>query len=98
MRVPVATIRVTVPFPVPDAGESVSQAALSMAVQLSVLPPALLMLKVCAVGLPLPCWAVKDRLVGLAPLLARRFTYFGIPFRRQLQHFGEGRVNVAGAR
>ena len=68
MRVPVATIRVTVPFPVPDAGESVSQAALSMAVQLSVLPPALLMLKVCAVGLPLPCWAVKDRLVGLAPI------------------------------
>jgi hypothetical protein len=64
----VATVRVTIPVPVPDAGESVSQAALSMAVQLSVLPPALLMLKVCAVGLPLPCWAVKDRLVGLAPI------------------------------
>jgi hypothetical protein len=66
--VPVATVRVTAPFPVPDAGESVSQAALLMAVQLSVPPPVLLMLKVCAVGLPPPCWAVKARLVGLAPI------------------------------
>jgi hypothetical protein len=63
--VPVATVRVTVPFPVPDAGESVNHAALSLAVQLSVPPPALLILKVCAVGLLPPCWAVKDRLVGL---------------------------------
>jgi hypothetical protein len=39
-----------------------------MAVQLSVPPPALLILKVCAVGSPPPCWAVKDRLVGLAPI------------------------------
>jgi len=66
--VPVATVRVTAPFPVPDAGESVNHAALLLAVQLSVPPPALLMLKVCAVGLPPPCWTVKDRLVGLAPI------------------------------
>jgi hypothetical protein len=66
--VPVATVRVTAPFPVPDAGEIVSQAALLMAVQLSVPPPVLLILKVCAVGLPPPCWAVKARLVGLAPI------------------------------
>jgi len=26
------------------------------------------MVKVRAVGLPLPCWAVKDRLVGLVPI------------------------------
>jgi hypothetical protein len=65
---PVATVRITVPFPVPDAGESVNHAALSLAVQLSVPPPALLILKVCAVGLLPPCWAVKDRLVGLAPI------------------------------
>lgn len=62
------TVSATAPFPVPDAGESVNHEALSMVVQLSVPPPALLIFKVCAVGLPLPCWAVKDRLVGLAPI------------------------------
>ncbi len=33
------TLAVTEPLPVPDAGESVSQAALSLAVQLIVLEP-----------------------------------------------------------
>lgn len=65
---PVATLAVTAPLPVPEAGLSDNQAALSLADQLRVPPPALLMVKVCAVGLPPPCWAVKDRLAGLAPI------------------------------
>ena len=66
--VPVATVTVTVLFPVPDAGLSVSQAALSPAVQLKVPPPVLLTLKAWLAGLPPPCCAVKVRLVGLAPM------------------------------
>ena len=65
---PVATLAVTAPLPVPEAGLSDNQAALSLADQLRVPPPALLMVKVCAVGLPPPCWAVKDRLIGLVPI------------------------------
>jgi hypothetical protein len=53
---------------VPEAGLSDNQVVLSLALQLKVPPPVLLMVKVCAVGLPPPCWAVKDRLVGLAPI------------------------------
>ena len=68
MKVPVVTLTVTVPVPVPEAGLSDSQVVLSFALQLKVPPPALLMVKVCAVGLPPPCWAVKDRLVGLVPI------------------------------
>ena len=52
----------------PEAGLSDNQAALSLALQLKVPPPVLLMVKVCAVGLLPPCWAVKDRLVGLVPI------------------------------
>jgi hypothetical protein len=44
--VPVATVSVTAPLPVPDAGERVNQAALSLPDQLSVPPPVLLMLRV----------------------------------------------------
>ena len=51
VRAPVATVRVIVPFPVPDAGESVNQAALSLADQVKVPPPVLLMLIVWAAGL-----------------------------------------------
>ena len=65
VRVPVVTVRLTVPFPVPDAGESDSHAVLLLAVQSNVPPPVLLTVRVWAAGLPLPCWAVKDRLVGL---------------------------------
>ena len=61
-------VRVTLPLPVPEAGLSVSQAALSLALQLKVPPPVLLMLTVWAAGLLPPCWAVKDKLVGLAPM------------------------------
>ena len=62
------TVSVTAPVPVPEAGLSVSQATLSLADQLRVPPPVLLMAMVCAVGMPPPCWAVKERLVGLAPI------------------------------
>ena len=65
VKVPVTTVRATVPFPVPDAGERDIQAMLSLAVQLKVPPPVLLILKVWVAGLAPPCVAVKERLVGL---------------------------------
>ena len=58
----------TARFPVPEAGETVSQVLLELAVQLKVPPPVLLTFSVWAVGLLPPCWAVKVRLVGLAPI------------------------------
>ena len=64
---PVAAVIVTVLVPVPEAGLSVSQVALSLADQVRVPPPVLLILRACAAGLPPPCWAVKDKLVGLRP-------------------------------
>jgi hypothetical protein len=66
--VPVTTLAVTTPLPVPEARLSVNQAALSLAVQLSVPPPVLLMLKVWVAGLAPPCVAVKERFVGLTPM------------------------------
>ena len=63
-----ATVRVTVPLPVPDAGESVNQAALSLADQAKVPPPVLLMLSVCAAGFVPPCCAVNDKLAELTPM------------------------------
>jgi hypothetical protein len=45
-KVPVVALNVTVPFPVPEAGVSVNQAAFSLADQLSVPPPVLLMVTV----------------------------------------------------
>ena len=62
------TLSVTAPFPVPEAGVSVNQAALSLAVQLRVPVPVLLMLKVWVAGLAPPCVAVKERFVGLTPM------------------------------
>ena len=41
---------------------------LSLALQLNVPPPVLLMFKVCVEGLLPPCWAAKERLVGLVPI------------------------------
>jgi hypothetical protein len=67
-KVPVAAVSVTAPLPVPEAGLSVNQAALSLAVQLKVPPPVLLMLTVWDAGLAPPWVAVKERLVGLAPM------------------------------
>ncbi|MBU6435713.1 MAG: hypothetical protein KJS98_20590 [Nitrospirae bacterium] len=64
---PVVTVAVTTPVPVPEAGLRDNQAALSLADQLRVPPPVLLMVKAWAAGLA-PAWAVKDRLVGLAPI------------------------------
>ena len=46
VREPVATLAVSVPLPVPEDGLNVSQLALSVADQLSVPPPVLLMLSV----------------------------------------------------
>ena len=62
-----ATFNVTAPLPVPDAGETVNQVALSLADQLKVPPPVLLMLTVWAAGLAPPWVAAKERLVGLVP-------------------------------
>ena len=61
------TVRVTAPFPVPEAGLSVSHGALSLADQLNVPPPVLLTLRVWVAGLAPPCVAAKEKLVGLAP-------------------------------
>lgn len=68
VRVPVATLSVTAALPVPDAGESDSQAVVSLACQVRVPPPVLLMLRVCVAGLLPPCVAVKEKFVGLAPM------------------------------
>lgn len=65
---PVVTARVTAPLPEPEAGDRVNHAALSLADQVSVPPPVLLMLSVWAAGLVPPCVAVKERLVGFAPI------------------------------
>jgi len=53
---------------VPETGLRVSQAALSLALHVKVPPPVLLILRVWTVGLLPPCWAVKERLVGLTPM------------------------------
>ena len=68
MRVPVTTLRVTVPVPVPEAGLTANQVALSLALQFKVPPPVLLMLRVWVAGLALPWVAVKASAVGLAPM------------------------------
>src|SRR6185436_4372321 len=65
--VPVATLSVTAPLPLPDAGERVNQAALLLAIQVRVPAPVLLMLSVWAAGL-VPVSAVNDKLAGLAPI------------------------------
>ena len=59
---------VTVPAPVPVPGECHSQVASWLMPQRSALPPVLLMVKVWAGGLLLPCCAVKDRLGGVMPM------------------------------
>jgi hypothetical protein len=65
---PIATLTVTTPLPVPEAGFTVSHDALSLALQLRVPPPVLLMFTVWLAGLAAPCVAAKARLVGLAPM------------------------------
>lgn len=58
------------PLFVPEVRLSLSQGALSLAVQLSVPPPELLILKVWDVGLAPPSVAAKERLAGVAPMAA----------------------------
>ena len=67
-KLPLVTVNVTAPFPVPEAGLMVNQGALSLAVQLSVPPPLLLILTVWVTGVAPPCVAAKERLVGLTPM------------------------------
>lgn len=63
------------PAPMPEAGLRDNHPVPSLALQLNVPPPVLLMLRVWAAGLVPPCWAVKDKLVGLAPIAGlTRFT------------------------
>jgi hypothetical protein len=64
----VVTLTVAEPFPVAEVGETASQVVSGLALQLKVPPPVLLIFTVWVMGLPPPCWAVKDRLVGLAPM------------------------------
>src|SRR3977135_1272411 len=56
----------SVPFPVPEAGLRVNHVALSLALQLNVPPPVLLMLRSCAAGFAPPAVAAKERLMGVA--------------------------------
>ena len=62
------TLAVIVPAFVPLAGVSVSQAALSLAVQVSVPLPVLITPIVFAAGLAAPAAPEKARLVGLRPI------------------------------
>ena len=64
------TPMVTAPAPVPVPGECHSQGASWLMPQRSALLPVLLMVKVWAGGLLPPCCAVKDRLVGIKPMVA----------------------------
>ena len=66
--VPVVAVRVTVPVPEPEAGLRPSHAALSLALQVKVPPPVLRIVSAWAAGLLPPCWVVKEKLVGLAPI------------------------------
>lgn len=50
---------------VPEGGESESQGAVVLTLQLKVPVPELLMVTVCAVGLLPPCVAENARLIGL---------------------------------
>ena len=68
MRVAAVTVSVTGPFLLSEAGDNINQPALSLALQLKVPLPVLLMLRVWAMGSSPPCWAVKDRLAGLVPI------------------------------
>jgi len=62
------TLTDSTPAPEPRARLNVSQLTLSLAAQLSVPPPVLLILNVWAAGFTPPWVAVKERLVVLAPM------------------------------
>jgi hypothetical protein len=65
---PVVTVAETVPLLVPEAGLTVNQLVLALADQVSVPPPVLLIVNNLGAGLLPPWVAVKERLVGLAPM------------------------------
>lgn len=65
---PTVALNITAPFPVPEAGLMTNQGALSLAAQLSVPAPLLLILTVWVMGLAPPCAAAKERLVRLTPM------------------------------
>ena len=54
-KAPVVAVSVTLPLPVPPVVESVNHGVVSVAVQLKVPPPVLLMLMVCDAGSAPPC-------------------------------------------
>jgi len=64
----VAALNVTVPLPVPEAGLTVNQVAVSLALQFKVPPPVLLIVRLWLAGLLPPWVAVKEKLAGLAPI------------------------------
>ena len=67
-KVPVVACNVIVPLPVPEPVVRANQPMVSVALQVKVPPPVLLILSVCAAGL-LPPWIAENaRLVGLAPM------------------------------
>lgn len=67
-RVPAIALTVTVPFPVPDEGVSLNQLIFSLALQVNVPPPTLLMVSSCVGGSTPPCCAVNDKVRGAAPI------------------------------
>jgi hypothetical protein len=56
------------PESLPDAGPRVNHAAAATAFQFNVPPPTFVTVRVCIVGLPSPCRAVKEKLVVLTPI------------------------------
>ena len=68
-KLPLVTVNVTAPFPVPEDGLTANQAAFSVVDHVNVPPPWLLMVKVWVAGLALPCVAAKVRFVGLIPMI-----------------------------
>lgn len=67
-----------VPLPRPEAGLSVSHAALAVAVQFRSPPPVFLIARVCIGGLPTDCWAPKEKLVELTPMAGLGVTGGGV--------------------
>lgn len=68
VKLPVTAVSVMVPLSVPEEGLILSHEAPSLAVHAKLPPPVLLMFRDRESGFPLPCWAVNEMLVGLAPI------------------------------
>jgi hypothetical protein len=61
-------VNAMVPVSLPDAGPRVNHAAVATAFQFNVPPPAFVTVRVCVVGLPSPCRALKRKLEELTPI------------------------------